>query len=327
MSNKAMVALIQGLSKTVQRQAAMAAPTSTGAGQRNPTVASGPITVRGLLAAYDGVKSDFLTLIVANGGEPWAAPVVDRSALLSRWVRRLNEAFTLMAIDTVDAQATFLAHAYVESDQFRRMTESETGRYTKDPTHANLDRKGLEALYPEGSENRSRIDPGGRGEWAYIGRGPLQVTDRNEYPATLAYLSQQASAREAAGDTTGAATIRSAVAAIQADPRQAANPDYAFLFSAATMKRAGGDVKAGTVAAGDKTFEGHGAESSWETGGHTDPQAHLKKQGYDQALAMFQAGPAAGANLPAEIQTVLSAHESPSPEPEAAVGAAAEPSP
>jgi predicted chitinase len=322
-----MVALIQRLGTAVQRQPATAAPTSKGAGQINPTVAAGPITVRGLLAAYDGVRSDFLTLIQANKGQPWAAPVVERSALLSRWVQRLNEAFTLMAIDTIDGQATFLAHAYVESDQFRRLTEAETGRYTTDPRKANLDRKGLEALYPAGSENRSRIDPGGRGEWAYIGRGPLQVTDRNEYAATLAYLEQQAIGRDAAGDATGAATFRSAVTAIRADPRQAANPDYAFLFSAATMKRAGGDVKAGTVAAADKTFEGHGPESSWETGGHTDPQARLKKRGYDQALAMLQVGSIAGANLPAEIQTVLSSHESARPEPEPAPAPAAEPGP
>jgi hypothetical protein len=305
-----MAALIQGLSPIVQRQATMVTPTSKGPDQVDPTVVSGPITVRGLLAAYDGVKSDFLALIEANKGEPWSAPVVDRSTLLTRWVQRLNQAFSLMAIDTVDAQATFLAHAYVESDQFRRMTETETGRYTRDPTKANLDRKGLEALYPEGSENRSRIDPGGRGQWAYVGRGPLQVTDRHEYPATLAYLERQASAREAAGDTEGAATMRSAVKAIRADPRQAANPDYAFLFSAATMKRAGGDIKAGTVAARDKTFAGRGPESSWETGTHADPQAHLKKQGYDQALAMLEAGGTAGADLPQEIKTVLAAHES-----------------
>jgi hypothetical protein len=39
----------------------------------------------------------------------------------------LNEAFTLMTIDTVEAQATYMGHAYVECDQFEKMTEFETG--------------------------------------------------------------------------------------------------------------------------------------------------------------------------------------------------------
>jgi hypothetical protein len=304
-----MVALVQGVFTPLQRQSPQASPTSTAPGQRNPTLASGPVTIRGLLAAYDGVKADFLALIKANNENPWAAPVIARSALLSRWVDRLNEAFTLMAIDTVDAQATYMGHAYVESDQFRKMTESETGRYTENPTQARINKTSLEAQYREGSDKRSRIDPGAAGQWTYIGRGALQVTDRNEYAATLSYLEGQAAARDAAGDREGSAKIHSAVAAIRADPRQAANPAYAFLFSAAHMKRLGGDVKAGTVASPAKTFEGHGGESSWETGSQTDPQAATKKKGYTQALAMLRTGPDAGADLPAEIQAVLAAHQ------------------
>jgi hypothetical protein len=335
MSNRAMIALVQRLRTDVQRAPPVASPTSGAAGQVNPTVASGPVTVRGLLAAYDGVRADFLSLISASKGDPWTGPVVARSALLTRWVRRLNEAFTLMAIDTIDARATYLAHAYVESFQFRRMTESETGRYTEDPKNANLNKTSLEAQYPKGSDRRARVDPGGGGDWTYIGRGPLQVTNQAEYAATLTFLEQQADARDAAGDSAASATMRSAVAAIRADPREAANPEYAFLFSAANMKRLGGDVRAGTVAPTAKTFEGHGGESSWETGSHTDPQAATKKKGYEQALTMLNAGEAAGADLPAEIQTVLTAHEasaaapgeSPSTPPESGPAPAPEPAP
>jgi hypothetical protein len=334
MSNRAMVALVQRLGADVQR-APVASPTSAAPGQVDAKVATGPVTVRGLLAAYDQLRSDFLALIKTSQGDPWAGPVVARSSLLTRWVRKLNEAFTLMAIDTIDARATFLAHAYVESQQFTKMTESETGKYTEDPTKANLNRGSLEAQYPEGSENRPRIDPGGAGQWKYIGRGPVQVTNQAEYGATLTYLEQQADARDAAGDSAGSATIRSAVTAIRANPQQAANPEYAFLFSAANVKRLGGDVRAGTVPASAKTFEGHGAESSWETGSHTDTQAANKKKGYDQALAMLNAGEAAGADLPAEIQTVLTAHDtsasgpgaSPSTPAESGAAPAPEPTP
>jgi hypothetical protein len=303
-----MVALLQGVTP-LQRQAALASPTSAAPGQVQPTVASGPVSARGLLAAYDGVRTDFLALIKANNDNPWAAPVIARSALLKRWVDRLNEAFTLMAIDTVDAQATYMGHAYVESDQFRKMTESETGRYTENPTQARINKTSLEAQYPEGTEKRALIDPGAAKQWTYIGRGALQVTDKNEYAATLKYLEGQAAARDGAGDKEGSAKIRSAVTAIRADPAQAANPEYAFLFSAAHMKRLGGDVKAGSVPAPAKTFEGHGGESSWETGSKTDPQAATKKKGYTQALAMLKAGADAGADLPAEIEAVISAHD------------------
>jgi hypothetical protein len=66
----------------MQRQAQQASPTSAAPGQVKTTEASGPVTVRGLLAAYDGVRSDFLGFIKADNDNPWAAPVISRSGLL-----------------------------------------------------------------------------------------------------------------------------------------------------------------------------------------------------------------------------------------------------
>jgi hypothetical protein len=318
----------------VQRKAAATAdlptPTSQSAGQVDTAKPTGAVTVPSLLEAYDQVKKDFVALAEANHYDAGAAAVTGRYALLKKWVEKLNEAFAIMAIDTIDAQATFMAHAYVESDEFRKMTEAEVGRYTEDPTQARLDRAGLERLYPAGGDNRARVDPGGRGKWDYIGRGPLQVTNQEEYAKTLEYLAGQADAQDAAGNTSVAATLRAAHDAISQDPRRAADPEYAFLFSAATMKRVGGDVKAGTIAGSGKTFSGTGPESSWETGGHADPQSEKKQKGYRQARSMLQGGAGSAAGLPAKVLALLTVLESggptPTQEPESSTpGSASEP--
>jgi predicted chitinase len=268
------------------------------------------MTVSGILEAYDQVKKDFVDLAEANQYDPKSAALVERYTLIKKWADKLNEAFKLEAIDTIDAQATFMAHAYVESDEFRKMTEAEVTRYTTEPSQARLDRGSLESQYPAGDARRARIDPGGKGKWDYLGRGPLQVTNQEEYAKTLQYLADQADAQEAAGNGADAIKLRAAHEAISKDPSRAADPEYAFLFSAATMKRAGGDVKAGTVRGGAKTFSGTGPESSWETGSHADPQSEKKQKGYRQARAMLQGAAGAAAGLPAKLLALLSVLES-----------------
>jgi hypothetical protein len=201
------------------------------------------------------------------------------------YLAQVNQAFKVMELDTVEAQATYLAHAFAESDQFRRLTEATAGqkRYVEGPENERLDTKGLEALYPEGSQRRRTIDP--IGDWSFIGRGPLQVTHRHIYIRVLAQLEARADALEAAGDTEGAALCREAVAAVKADPREASNPKFAFLFSAAFMKEMGGDVKANKP--GEKTFSGFGAESSWMTGSNRDPKGSLKAAAYKRAVEVL----------------------------------------
>jgi hypothetical protein len=242
-----------------QKRTEVAAPSSTGP-------AAGDLTLEQLFQVYTGLAKD-------AQGEP---EIMEKA---ERYLARLNEAFRLMHIDTVEARAVFLAHAFVEGDQFRRLYEAPAGqrRYMEYPdVPERLDVKGLEALYPKGTDRRRTIDP--IGDWSFIGRGPLQVTHRLNYLEVLAYLENAA----AEAGEADAATIREAVEAIKADPRQASNPAYTFLLSAAFMKTEGGDVLA--TRPGGKTFGGKGAESFWMTGGHTDPQAAKKLAAYGRAL-------------------------------------------
>ncbi|NOY27487.1 MAG: hypothetical protein GXP62_16615, partial [Oligoflexia bacterium] len=164
---------------------------------------------------------------------------------------QVNQAFRVMKLDTIGAQAAYLANAYVESDQFRYMTE--TGKAAKDtafrsdPTKAKLDTgwlnkaaagqvAGVGGYKQGGSINRN-------GNWndSFIGRGPLQVTHDYLYIQTLAVLEKRLEELDAAPagspEKADAATVREALTAIKADPSQAANPKYTFLFSAAYMKR------------------------------------------------------------------------------------------
>src|SRR5262249_16920434 len=81
-----------------------------------------------------------------------------------------------------------------------------------------------------------------------IGRGPIQVTDRANYLRTLAYMEKRADNLQGELDKVPEDkpalkeylkaqidVIREAITAIEADPTAAANPKYAFLFSAAFM--------------------------------------------------------------------------------------------
>jgi predicted chitinase len=212
-----------------------------------------------------------------------ADPEIKKKA--ESYLAQVNQAFKVMEIDTVEAQATYLAHSFAESDQFRRLTEATAGqkRYVEEPEDQRLDTKGLEALYPQGTKRRGTIDP--IGDWSFIGRGPLQVTHRHIYVRVLAQLEKRAEALEAAGDTEGAALCREAAEAVKADPRQASNPKFAFLFSAAFMKEMGGDVRANKP--GAKTFSGFGPESSWMTGSNADPKGNLKAGAYQRAVEVL----------------------------------------
>src|SRR5215207_9460669 len=74
------------------------APTSA-AGTGTP--ASGDLTLDELFEVYTGLAKD-------AEGDP------DIKAKAERYLERLNEAFRLLEIDTVEARAVFLAHAFVE---------------------------------------------------------------------------------------------------------------------------------------------------------------------------------------------------------------------
>ena len=146
---------------------------------------------------------------------------------------RITEAFQVMQIDTLEAQALFLAHAAIESRGLRSMT--------------------------------AQADPGVVGQ--FPGRGPLQITFQQQYVKALAYLDEQAKRLDAQGKANEAEKARAASAAVKADPAAAADPPYAFVFSAAMMHASGG-VQASTEMKGkDADFGGTGPEDRWETGG------------------------------------------------------------
>lgn len=175
---------------------------------------------------------------------------------------QINQAFETMMIDTVEAQASFLAHM-----------AGETGT--------------LSFLEERGGKNLSYAP--------FYGRGTAHTTFEYNYVQTLAYLEKmaqqlddQAKAKQAEKDKMGeevdaetkikalfeiqriqerATLVREAWQAVKGNIDEAANPKYAFLFSAAYMHMSGG-VKRSAELSGQSTaaFAGPGAEDQWVTG-------------------------------------------------------------
>jgi Domain of unknown function (DUF4157) len=205
-----------------------------------------------------------------------------RAKQAKAYLDNLNQAFRIMKIDTVEAQANYLAHAFIESGQFRAFTESQAGSgkpnntWIDDPTKVQV----VESALPKDD------DVNVHGKFEFIGRGPVQVTHRGEYVESIAMLEKTAEQYERdakAGDTKAVAsakTAREAAAAVKADPKQAANPKYAFLFSAALMKKRGSDVSVANQQRGTP-WTGDDAASSWVAGGK-------QKKGTPQADALVE---------------------------------------
>jgi predicted chitinase len=212
-----------------------------------------------------------------------------------KYRKSLNEAFKIMKIDTVEAQANYLAHAYVESDQFRQFTEtqgavkSDTGESQKwDENYKTIkrDMTNLKDTYvpkagdsKDDKERKLSVNPGGqKGDFEFIGRGPVQVTNRFNYAEVIAVIEiageqYEKEAKELAAknpkdpkvkEYEGHADLaKRATKAIKADPHEAANPEYTFLVSAAYMKRRHSDKAVGWASPG----------ATW-TGAKDDPGAN-----------------------------------------------------
>jgi hypothetical protein len=146
---------------------------------------------------------------------------------------RITEAFRVMQIDTLEAQALYLAHATVESRGLRSMN--------------------------------ALADPGVVGQ--FPGRGPLQITFQQQYVKALAYLDEQVARLESQGQKEQADKARAASAAIKADPVAAGTSQYAYIFSAAAMHASGGVQASAEMANKTANFGGTGPEDRWETGG------------------------------------------------------------
>jgi len=216
-----------------------------------------------------------------------------KEAKAKKYLEHLNKAFKIMKIDTVEAQAVYLAHAFIESDQFRQFTETQGSinegaqKWMDDPTQVQINKSDLKKRYALGGS----VNP--TGGFEFIGRGPVQVTHKAEYVEVIAMLEKTADQYEKdakPGDAKAkeyADLARKAAKDIRADPRKAADPEYTFLVSAAFMKKRGADVSAATVKTGTP-WTGADAASGWVAGGKQaagSPQAKAlvdKSNAYDK---------------------------------------------
>jgi len=206
---------------------------------------------------------------------------------LDDYLPHVNRAFEVMEIDTVEAQADYLAHAAGESGTLAKLSEVGAGKRPYAP---------------------------------FKGRGPVQVTWEHGYVQTLAYLEMQAKRLAALAEekekqlaeevkATGivnpwpgdsdtepihaeirnpwledearrthadASLTREAFDAITADITEAANPKYAFLFSAAYMHMAGG-VRSSARLGTQENFPGNELEDRWVTGRRISFETTLAK--------------------------------------------------
>jgi hypothetical protein len=210
-------------------------------------------------------ESELLQVMLAPAGEPGHDPRPEwqdevRAAVKSR-LPKINEGFRLMQLDTVEAQAVYLAHAFSESGQLTRLEEF-------------------------GAEKRDYAP--------FVGRGPLQVTWADKYIRAMAYMEVEAERLFAAGQKDEARRIAAGVRAIKGNIKEAANPDYAFIFSAGFMHALGGVQRAAGLAGTQPTFGGAGAEDTWMTGGLN----------IEKTLTELRKNPSANAAKIAEIEAL-----------------------
>jgi predicted chitinase len=251
------------------------------------TPAAPEISFDVLKKIYDGLASDIAKDKAKNEKD------TIKETKAKAYLDHLNEAFKVMKIDTVEAQAVYLAHAYVESDQFRQFTETQGSisdgaqKWMDDPTQVQINKDDLKQRYALGGS----VNP--TGGFEFIGRGPVQVTHKAEYVEVIAMLEKTADQYEREAGTGNpkakeyADLARRAAKDIKTDPRKAADPQYTFLVSAAFMKKRGADVSAATVKTGTP-WTGADAASGWVAGGKQtagSPQAKAlvdKSNAYDK---------------------------------------------
>ncbi len=183
-------------------------------------------------------------------------------------------AFRIAKIDTIQAQSAFLAH-WAGETKFGLFTESQNELFEDNPhnitynsgyggaydyARANKNRTGNKELdkkiFSEDLARKSNaVDPLGAIESkqgmlgktqqqaaaimnkTFVGRGAVQVTLDSNYTMALIYLEEILKTTK---DKHDRALIKEALFKIKQDPSQAANPKYAFLFSAAYMHMSGG---------------------------------------------------------------------------------------
>jgi hypothetical protein len=259
----------------------------------HPLVA--PLEKEELLEVFDGVARDLQDGSVSD-------------EVIDDYVDELNQAFRLLKIDTVEAQGSFIANAYVESDQFRFLTETSkaghTDPYTDDPSKVKLDTDWLDRAARKKADLKARrtikkdvkdavdYERGGSintGDWqhGFIGRGPVQVTHRHNYIQAVAVLERRTEELEIENPSSpDLPPLLEAIAKIKKDPAEASNPRYGFLLSAAFMKLPRNpDTAGGKVERGDEKAN-RGLVTNW-MGKQLAAPRKKKQKAYDAAVRVL----------------------------------------
>ena len=175
-----------------------------------------------------------------------------------KYLRLINQAFAAMGIDTVETQAMYLAQSMGETGFYRLFTETQSSAnyYEDNPDKAPHSVSELKKVYPDQEvpkpggkkgetmmQEHKHIKRFRRHNFDFIGRSGLQITFSENYQHALAVLAYRADQiRDELKDAADAAKedqlkqIEAAIEAIGKDPRQASNPEFGFLLSAAYAK-------------------------------------------------------------------------------------------
>lgn len=248
-------------------------------------------------------------------------------AELAKYMQYCERAFDTMMIDTIEAQALFIAHGAGET-AFAKMQEGQTRdtSFESNPTKQKVSsstaattgekygdgvaimdgpmRYGqTENGYRDGVDPTHAIDGSAAGfDKTFIGRGAIQATFKTSYVQAIEFMIKRAEdlRTQAAGMPEGpdkadalakASELDAAASAIKAEPRNAADPQYAFLFSAAYMQ----------MSPMVKSSAG-GFTNSGMTGGYSDRQGGKKQAAYAKAVEILSRHAAEDAARAADAQ-------------------------
>jgi hypothetical protein len=254
----------------------------------------------GTVAAPFNLDMDEFKEIAGGAGKKIVEDTAGSEDKVKKYLALVADAFRIFQIDTIEAQALFLAHGAGET-AFARLTEGQTEVFVDSPADVVVNSKDPNgpiryATYPP--DQKIDLDPSGvivaGGTYAaapankaavrpamdpkdfdktFIGRGPIQVTFRSGYVQTLVYMDT-AHDRATGDDAT---KLSDTYDKVRADPINAADPTYAFVFSSAYMHMSG------MVARSPQGFSTAGM-----SGGYADPRAGIKSGSHAAAMRILK---------------------------------------
>jgi hypothetical protein len=260
----------------------------------NPGEAEGYAPALKDASEWGGKQVDPVSLTLDELGQimkPEGPDVDAHEQRLADSLPRINDAFETMGINTVKAQALYLAHAAGETGTLSNLTEkenTETDRYKpfigRGPLHTTWEYGYVQALaYLETQSERLEKVAQAKEQEAEDVKGQESPQGENYAMAALVL----AKAREA---RKKADLAREAFEAIKGNLEEAGNPKYAFLFGAAYMHSVGMVKRSGTL--GDTaSFAGKGRENIGMTGEASSVsmgnRAKIKSATYERAIEVL----------------------------------------